>query len=59
MAASRVGAQWTFVAIDVDTKPVPAYRVGERTWSDATIFMKDLSSRMANRVQLSTDGLAA
>jgi hypothetical protein len=38
---------------------VPAYRVGKRTWSDATIFMKDLSSRTANRVQLSTDGLAA
>lgn len=56
---ARVGDQWTFVAIDADTKLVPAFRVGKRTWSDATIFMKDLSSRMANRVQLSTDGLAA
>jgi IS1 family transposase len=56
---SRVGDQWTFVAIDADTKLVPAYRVGKRTWTDATIFMKDLSARMANRVQLSTDGLAS
>lgn len=56
---SRVGDQWTFVAIDAETKLVPAYRVGKRTWTDAGIFMKDLSSRLANRVQLSTDGLAA
>jgi IS1 family transposase len=56
---ARLGDQWTFVAIDADTKLVPAYRVGKRTWTDATIFMKDLSARMANRVQLSTDGLAA
>lgn len=56
---ARLGDQWTFVAIDADTKLVPAYRIGKRSWTDATIFMKDLSSRMANRVQLSTDGLAA
>lgn len=56
---ARVGDQWTFVAIDAETKLVPAYRVGKRTWTDAGIFMKDLSSRLVNRVQLSTDGLAA
>lgn len=56
---ARVGDQWTFVAIDSDTKLIPAYRVGKRTWTDASIFMKDLSMRLANRVQLSTDGLAA
>jgi len=56
---ARVGDQWTFVAIDAETKLVPAYRVGKRTWTDASIFMKDLSMRLANRVQLSTDGLAA
>ena len=56
---SRVGDQWTFVAIDADTKLVPAFRVGKRTWTDAGIFMRDLSSRLANHVQLSTDGLAA
>lgn len=56
---ARVGDQWTFVAIDAETKLIPAYRVGKRTWTDASIFMKDLSMRLANRVQLSTDGLAA
>lgn len=57
--STRLGDQWTFVAIDADTKLIPAYRVGKRTWTDASIFMKDLSMRLANRVQLSTDGLAA
>ena len=28
---SRVGDQWTFVAIDADTKIVPTYRIGKRT----------------------------
>jgi IS1 family transposase len=56
---ARVGDQWTFVAIDAETKLVPAYRVGKRTWTDASIFMRDLSSRLARRVQLLTDGLAA
>ena len=54
---SRVGDQWTFVAIDSDTKLVPAYRIGKRTRTHAVAFMQDLSMRMANRVQLSSDGL--
>lgn len=53
----RVGDQWTFVAIDSDTKLVPAYHVGKRTRPHAVAFMQDLSMRLANRVQLSTDGL--
>ncbi|MDZ4777269.1 MAG: IS1 family transposase [Alphaproteobacteria bacterium] len=54
---ARVGDQWTFVALDADTKLVPVYLVGKRTTTNATIFMKDLASRLSNRVQLSTDGL--
>jgi IS1 family transposase len=54
---SRVGDQWTFVAIDPDTKLVPAYRVGKRTRPHAVAFMADLSERLANRVQLSSDAL--
>jgi len=53
----RMGDQWTFVAIDPDTKLVPAYRVGKRGRTDAVAFMTDLSERLANRVQLSSDGL--
>ncbi len=56
---SRVGDQWTFVAIDPDTKLVPAYRIGKRTKPHAVAFMQDLSMRLANRVQISTDGLKA
>jgi IS1 family transposase len=54
---SLVGDQWTFVALDPDTKLVPAYRVGKRTRPHAVAFMQDLSDRLANRVQLSSDAL--
>jgi IS1 family transposase len=56
---SRVGDQWTFVALDADTKLVPAYRVGKRDLPTATAFLGDLSERLANRVQLSSDALDA
>ena len=56
---TRLGDKWTFVAIDGDTKLVPCYRVGQRTGEEAQAFMADLSSRLSNRVQLSTDALAA
>lgn len=54
---ARVGDMWTFVALDPDTKLVPAYRVGKRTRVHAAAFMQDLSGRLANRVQLSSDAL--
>src|SRR5712671_5482062 len=55
----RVGDQYTFVALDPETKIVPAYRVGKRDLPTATAFITDLSERLANRVQLSSDALAA
>lgn len=55
----RTGSIWTWVAIDADSKLIPSYRVGRRTVKDATLFMADLESRLANRVQLSSDGLNA
>lgn len=54
---SRLGDFWTFVALDPDTKLVPSYLIGKRTGQTATVFMEDLAGRLANRVQLSTDGL--
>jgi uncharacterized membrane protein len=54
---SRVGDDWTFVAIDAETKLVPCFRVGKRTKPHAIAFMGDLSERLANRVQLSSDAL--
>ncbi len=56
---SRVGDQWTFVALDPDTKLIPTWRVGKRDLQTATAFLTDLSDRLANRVQLSSDALAA
>lgn len=51
-----VGDVWTFVAIDADTKLVPCFLVGPRDASMATLFLHNLASRLANRVQLTTDG---
>src|SRR3954471_8839276 len=56
---SRLGDQWTFVALDPETKLIPSYRVGKRDGENATKFMTDLSERLANRVQISSDALAA
>ena len=56
---SRVGDQWTFVAIDPETKLIPVHLVGKRDLPTATAFLTDLSDRLANRVQLSSDALAA
>lgn len=50
------GDVWTWTAIDADTKLVPSFMVGDRDGYAAKIFMDDLASRLANRVQLTTDG---
>ena len=50
------GDLWTWVAMDADTKLVISYLVGQREGGEAAIFMRDLVSRLANRVQLTTDG---
>ncbi len=50
------GDVWTWVAIDADTKLVPSFVVGTRSAEVAQGFMDDLASRLANRVQLTTDG---
>jgi IS1 family transposase len=50
------GDVWTFTAIDAATKLMPSWMIGDRTPDTALAFMQDLASRMANRVQLSTDG---
>lgn len=52
---SRVGDFWCFLAIDADTKLVRSYRVGKRDRATTLAFVKDLRSRLAGRVQLSSD----
>jgi IS1 family transposase len=55
-----VGDLWTWTAIDADTKLVPCWHLSEsRDAGAAYEFMSDLESRLAHRVQLTTDGLRA
>ena len=56
---NRVGDQYTFVALDPETKIVPSYRIGKRDLPNAIAFLDDLSGRLTNRIQLSSDALAA
>ncbi len=51
------GDVWTWMAICADTKIVPCWLIGKRDAGCATEFMQDLAGRLANRVQLTTDGL--
>jgi IS1 family transposase len=53
------GDVWTFCAIDSDTKLVPSFKVGKRDAATANAFVGDVASRLANRVQVSTDSLHA
>lgn len=50
------GDVWTWTAIDADTKLVPCWHVGTRGPQAAIRFMRDVASRLANRIQLTTDG---
>lgn len=52
----EAGDVWTWTAIDSDTKLVPSWRIGSRDGDTALDFITDLSARMANRIQLTSDG---
>lgn len=55
----EVGDVWTYIALDVETKLIPSYVVGKRNAYHTNAFMYDLSARIKNRVQISSDGLAS
>ncbi len=55
-APDGAGDVWTWTAIDADTKLIISYLVGGRDAEYATEFMLDLKDRLANPVQLTTDG---
>ncbi len=50
------GDVWTWTAICADTKLIISYTLGDRGAGTATAFMQDVAARIANRVQLTTDG---
>src|SRR5216683_2493545 len=51
-----IGDCWTWTAIDADSKLLVSYMVGGRDAEFALMLMDDLRGRLANRVQLTTDG---
>jgi IS1 family transposase len=53
------GDTWTWTGIDADSKLIISYLVGSRDAGYAEMLIRDLQSRLATRVQLTTDGLRA
>src|SRR5437764_4022294 len=51
-----IGDCWTWTAIDADHKLILSWKVGGRDAEYALALMDDLRGRLANRVQLTTDG---
>ncbi len=55
-APVEAGDTWTWTALDADTKLIVSSMVGGRDAEYAKAFMDDVASRLANRVQMTTDG---
>lgn len=55
-APEAAGDTWTWTALDADSKLLVSWLVGGRDSEYAMAFMDDLRGRLANRVQLTTDG---
>ena len=58
-APQEAGDLWTWTALDAGSKLIVAFLVGGRDAGYAHEFMQDVASRLANRVQMTTDGLKA
>jgi len=54
--AAGYGDVWTWTAICADTKLIASWMVGSRDGDAAKAFIADLASRLAKRVQITTDG---
>jgi IS1 family transposase len=50
------GDVWTWTALCADTKLICCWQIGTRGAATAYALMHDLASRLANRIQLTTDG---
>jgi IS1 family transposase len=51
-----VGSIWTWTALCAESKLMLSWRFGARDAANAYHFMSDVAERLANRVQLTTDG---
>jgi IS1 family transposase len=56
MEAGICGDIWTFTAIEPQSKLIISWMAGRRDAGCATEFLRDVESRLSNRVQLTTDG---
>ena len=55
-APQGAGDVWTWTAIEAQSKLIVSCFIGDRSGQSAIALMDDLRSRLANRVQLTTDG---
>ncbi len=53
----NAGDAWTWAAIDADSKLIPCWIIGPRDQVTARMFVSDLAGRLADRIQLTSDGL--
>ncbi len=58
-APDKAGDVWTWTALDADSKLIVSYFVGNRDNEHALAFIGDLASRIVDRPQITTDGLAS
>jgi len=54
--ANGIGDVWTWTALDAETKLIASWIVGDHGADTAYRFISDLGGRLANRVQLTSDG---
>jgi len=55
-APEIAGDVWTWTALDADIKLIASWMVGDRSGETVRVFVDDLASRLAGRVQITTDG---
>jgi IS1 family transposase len=55
-APDGAGDAWTWTALDADNKLIISYFVGGRDGDCAAWFMQNVADRLANRVQMTSDG---
>lgn len=58
-APDGAGNIWTWTALDSDSKLMVTWWAGDRSSSTGVVFLRDLQSRLSNRIQLTTDGHGA
>ena len=56
-APEGAGDTWTWTGLDADSKLIVSWLVGPRDAGSAYTFVEDLASRLAGRIQVTSDGL--